>query len=273
MCHQGGEVAAVFAVGGFEAVGDIVDVDIAVGVFHHGSHDALLDGLVVVLIELGGLVAQLGQQGVALVGVVLIADGFDGAAEEGGLVEQFGAFQQPFVEIGDGFLQFAAVGIALLDEAQGGTVFGVLVQRPVVVLLLHLFFQGHGVEFLEGDVLLVAVFPVVGAAGIFGGVFNLDGLVLVHLLAEDVDFHGAQFVAEFVGDFHGLFQAIGSEEVVGGAGEAEDHGEVAVLQLAGADGEVVLGLEGDVLLGVGCGLAVGGGVDAEHGKVAGVAGP
>ena len=58
-----------------------------------------------------------------------------------------------------------------------------------------------------------------------------------------------------------------------GAGETENHSKVAVLQFACADGEVVLGFEGDILLCVGSGFAVGGSIDAEHGEVAGVAGP
>ena len=271
--NERGEVAAVFAVGVLEAVGGVVDVDVAVGVFHHGGHDALFDGFVIVFVELGGLFAEVGQHGVALVGVVLVEHGFDFAAEEGGLVEEFGTFEEAFVKIGDGFLQFAAVGIALFYQAEGSAVFGVFVESPVVVLFLDVFFEGHGVELLEGDVLLVAVFPVVGAAGILGGVFDFDGLVLVHFLAEDIDFYGAELVAELVAYFHGLFEAVGGEEVVGGAGETENHGEVAVVEFTGADGEVVLGLEGDVLLGVGSGFAVRGGVDAEHGEVAGVAGP
>ena len=271
--NEGSEVATEFAVGGFEAVGDVVDVDVAVGVFHHGGHDALFNGFVVVFVEVGAVVHEVGEDGFALVGVGFFKEGFDLAGEDSGLVEQFRTFEKTFVEVGDGFLEFTTVGIAFLNQRKGVAVFGVFVESPVVILFLDFFFEGHGVEFLQCDVLFVAVFPVVGASGVLRGVFDFDGLVFIHFLAEDVDFDGAEFVAEFVSYFHGFFEAVGGEEVRGGAGEAENHGEVAVLEFTGADGEVVFGFEGDVFLGVGSGFAVGGGVDAEHGEVAGVARP
>ena len=61
--------------------------------------------------------------------------------------------------------------------------------------------------------------------------------------------------------------------MVGGAGEAHHHGKVAVVDFTGVDGQVVLRGQGHIVGRVLGRRAVGGGIDAEHREVAGVARP
>ena len=128
------------------------------------------------------------------------------------------------------------------------------------------------VELLEGLLHALEVLAVVAGGGELVGVLQLDGRVGAHGLPHDA------FAEDTGGDGHVLLgfhvlELDGGHEALGAAGIAHDHGEVILFHALEADLEVLLRPEGDVLgavIGRGALLV---GVDAEHGEVAGVAGP
>ena len=125
----------------------------------------------------------------------------------------------------------------------------------------------------ETGVFALLVLPGVGHAGVVGGVGDADLVAGVHLFADDGQDDVAGLDDGFVLAFQQLAHLVGGHVALGAAGDAPDHGVVAVFDALETDGQRVFGFHGDVVLGVLGGAAVGCGVDAEHGEVAGMAGP
>ncbi len=142
---------------------------------------------------------------------------------------QFRSGQQPFVNVLEGLRIFPAGLVGVLQSGQRLAVAGILVVGPFQVFGLHLLFHAHGVQGLQGLVLLKGIFPVVGAGGVFGSILDAHLGVSGHFGAPYIQFHIADVVAQAVGHIHCLLQSVGGDVAVGGAGESHDHGEITVL--------------------------------------------
>ena len=92
-------------------------------------------------------------------------------------------------------------------------------------------------------------------------------------LADDLQTARAQVDLHRVGAVLHIAHGVGGDVLLRVAREAVDHREVALLDPLGRDLEVALRTVGDILLGVGGGLVILVGIDAEDGEVARVARP
>ena len=117
------------------------------------------------------------------------------------------------------------------------------------------------------------VLPVVAASGKLVGILDADFVTLGHVLLQHVQVDGAHIYHGLVGGGHRLLHFALGEVAFGGAGEAHNHGIVALVQSLDGDGEVFGRLQGHVVGAVFGRLAVLVGIDAEHGEVARVARP
>ena len=135
-----------------------------------------------------------------------------------------------------------------------------------------LFFPADDVEVLESQLLTLPLLPAIGAAGILVGILELDGRVCAHGFPHEVLAHGAGVDPDAVGGNH-LLELGGRLVALGAAGIAHDHGKVVLLHTAGGNLQAAGGLVGDVFGAVLGREVVLAGIDAEHGEVAGMAGP
>ena len=117
------------------------------------------------------------------------------------------------------------------------------------------------------------VFHHVAELHVLAGVLERGGFVAVHERLHEAEFG-------FSGEVDGLIDALAAqahlrsgEETAGAAGEAHDHGVVAVFDAAQTDGQPLVAVQRHVGFGVARGASLGIGVDAEHRKVGIVARP
>ena len=143
---------------------------------------------------------------------------------------------------------------------------------PGLQIGLFLLFAADDVEGLEGQLLTLPLLPAVGGGSVFVGIFETDGRVGHHLLPHDVLADGAGVNADAVVLNHAI-ELGGGLVALRATRVAQDHGIVAFLYALGGNLEAAGGLVGDVELAVFGRHVVGPGVYAEHGEVAGVAGP
>ena len=111
------------------------------------------------------------------------------------------------------------------------------------------------------------VFHHVAELHVLAGVFERGGFVAVHERLHEAEFG-------FAGEIDGLIDALAAqahlrsgEETAGAAGEAHDHGVVALFNTAKADGQPLLAAQRHVRFSITCRTALGIGVDAEDGEV------
>ena len=111
------------------------------------------------------------------------------------------------------------------------------------------------------------VFHHVAELHVLAGVFEGGGFVAVHERLHEAEFG-------FAGEIDGLIDALAAqahlrsgEETAGAAGEAHDHGVVALFDAAKADGQPLLAAQRHVRFGITCRTTLGIGVDAEDGEV------
>ena len=164
------------------------------------------------------------------------------------------------------------MGVNVLN---GGAVEGLALRRclnPSFQRGLFLFFPADDVEVPEGQFLPLPLLPAVGAAGVLVGILQLHGRVGAHGFPHEVLAHGAGVDADTVGGNH-LLQLGGGLVALGAARVAHNHGVVVLLNTLGGNLQAPGGLVRHILRAVGGGHVVRSGIHAEHGEVAGVAGP
>ena len=138
--------------------------------------------------------------------------------------------------------------------------------------MLLLLFAADDVQLLEGEFLTLPLLPAVGGGSVLVGILELHGRIGAHGFPHDVLADGAGIDGDALLGQH-LLELGGRLEPLGAARVAQDHRVVAFIDTGEGDLQVALGLVGTVLRAVVGRLVVGTGVHAEHGEVAGVAGP
>ena len=193
------------------------------------------------------------------------------APELVGAVHEVGSHDS-FVEVGPLQLNGAEAIVGTTHVAEDILVLGTLV-GPCLEGSLLIFLLLHTFETQDAEGFALPLLPAVGNGSNLGGIFETLGGRLVHGSVVVAQTDVAQGYADGV-----FLQSLKVDLVVGdialgGAGIAEDEGEVALVDPLEGDVEMFEGLVGDVGLGVVGGLAILAHIDAEHGEIARVARP
>ena len=138
------------------------------------------------------------------------------------------------------------------------------------------FFAGLDVEQAGGSdagVHAAEVFHHVAQLHVAAGVFEGGRFVAIHERLHEAEFGFAGEVDGFVDALAAQAHLRSGEETAGAAGEAHDHGVVAVFDATQTDGQPLVAVQRHVGFGIARGASLGIGVDAEHRKVGIVARP
>ncbi len=223
---------------------------------------------VLVLDDLNGLLD--GSQGV-YAGGHTIGEQTEGACSK---ADKLNA-QRSLREKGDGAVVGGIVLYVIGNVLDGSAVFflaGRIGLNPGLEGGLFFLFTADYVEVLEREFLSLPLLPAIGAAGVFVGVLELDRRVCAHGLPHDVLAHCTGVYADAVGLNHVVKLGCGLV-ALGTAGITHDHGVVPFLDALQGYLKALGGLHGNIFLTVFGGHVVLAGIYAEHGEVAGVAGP
>ena len=123
---------------------------------------------------------------------------------------------------------FVVVGVEMLQGVKHAEITSTckrVFRHPLHQFLFQLLFFVDDFQVVEGGVLSKREFPVVGTAGILGGIHDAERIALLHGFAKDGKFDSAHLIAHVVHGAHGALNAIGGKVTVCAAGIAYGHGE------------------------------------------------
>ena len=144
---------------------------------------------------------------------------------------------------------------------------------PLVEGLLLSTLSTEDIELDEGLVHPDGVLPVVGAAGVLGGILDARSLISLHRCPPELLLSATHLDTGSVLVRHTVLNGEGGDIATRRAGEAYGHRIVTLLVAFGRDRSVVLRLVGDIVLAVVSGRIVLASVDAEDGEVPRLARP